>query len=482
MFAVKFYTGAQFTKRANSTKRPANDITPTIFNCTLKEETGLLDPTIRLKLTGGAAESPAAFTYCEIPAFGRFYFIRDYVNVGPVWELQLTCDVLATYQTQIGAASRYVLRAAAASDGSIIDHMYPAIGGKTQDTQSAPAGGEPFEPYGYGTFVIGIIGAGTNTASMGAVQYYAFTQTQLVAFFDFLFGSNQWMNVSAATMDQDLQKMIFNPFQYISSAMYFPFDATSLTGATQTSTVKFGWWTLNVSAYRLPSAPFFTPPATQISIHKHPQAAARGGFLNVAPYSEYVFEFQPFGSWPVDATLLYNATTLTVNVDVDVISGVGKLRLIAMNGNTRVAVMPEMLAQVGVPIELAQISHDLATPLGQAIGAGASAAFGNIAGAIMGGISAIGSMIQAGAGTLERKGANGSLVAYHNEIPLLRHNYYNIAADGSDEFGAPLCQERVLNTLPGYILCAEGDIDIAATEGERRTISGFLTGGFFYEV
>lgn len=479
-FAVKFYTAAQFSKRTNSTKRPAASITPTTYQCTLKEQTGLMDPTIRLKLAGGAAASPAGFVYCEIPAFGRYYFIRDYVNDGPLWDIQLTCDVLATYQTVIGASSRYVLRSSAASDGGIVDHMYPTTGGRQQITRTPPEGGAPFEPYGYGTYVLGIIGAGTGTASMGAVQYYAFDQAQLNTFFNTMFGDNQWLGVSQQALDPYLQKMLFNPFQYISSAMYFPFDATSL--GTEVNTVKFGWWALQTSAYKLPKAPFFDPPATQIVIPKHPQAAARGGYLNCAPYSDYVFEFQPFGSWPVDTAILYGADTLQVKTTVDLISGIGRVNLLAYNGNTRLAMLPDMLAQVGVPIELAQISHDLATPLGSAAGAAVSAALGNPVGAIMGGISAIGSLIQGAAGSLERKGANGSLVAYYNELPSLRLNYFNIAPASTDELGAPLCQTRVIRTIPGYILCAEGDIDVPATDPERRAISGYLTGGFFYEV
>ena len=33
----------------------------------------------------------------------------------------------------------------------------------------------------------------------------------------------------------------------------------------------------------------------------------------------------------------------------------------------------------------------------------------------------------------------------------------------------------------GYLLCADGDVEIAGTPGEAAQIAAYLTGGFFYE-
>lgn len=481
-FDVKFYTAAQFKKRTNSTKQPDSSLTPAAtFSCTLKDSTGLAAPTIRLKLanTGGAIDSPADFAYFHIPAFNRFYFIRDYVNVGAVWELQLVCDVLASYKSDIGASSRYVLRAASVSDGSIIDNMYPAIGGKLQERTGAAA---PFLSYGNGSFVLGIIGGGTDTASMGAVQYYAFTQAQLVAFFNALFGNASWTGVQSDVLDTELQKMVLNPFQYIASAMFFPFDCTSLAGAAAVGSLKFGWWTLPVGAYKLPKVPQYTVTATDIAVHKHPQAASRGGYLNMAPYSDYVFKLQPFGEIPLDSTMLYNAAYLSFDVGVDLISGIGRLGLVTLDGSGNILkYLPEHMAQIGVPIELAQISRDVRTPISNAVSAGVSAAIGDIGGAIMNSISAVTSTIGATFGSVERQGANGSMAAYMPSYPSMYHSYFMVADQSVAELGAPLCKERTISSLSGYILCAEGDIELAATEEERRQIAEYLTSGFFYE-
>lgn len=481
-FDVKFYTAAQFKKRTNSTKQPASNLIPAAtYQCTLKDNTGLAAPTIRLKLanTGGAIDSPADFAYCHIPAFNRYYYMRDYVNAGPLWELQLVSDPLASFKADIGASSRYILRAASETDGSIIDNIYPAIGGKFQERTGAAA---PFLSYGNGSFVLGIIGGGTDSASMGAVQYYAFTQAQLVAFFNALFGNASWTGVQADVLDTELQKMVLNPFQYIASAMFFPFDCTSLSGAAAVTSLKFGWWSLPVGAYKLPKVPQYTVNATDIAVHKHPQAAARGGYLNLSPYSDYIFKLQPFGEIPLDSTMLYNAAYLSFDIGVDLISGIGRLGLVTLDGSGNILkYLPEHMAQIGVPIELAQISRDVMTPLSNAVSAGISAAIGDIGGAIMNSISAVASSIGATFGNVERQGANGSMAAYMPSYPSMYHSYFMVADQSLAELGAPLCKQRTISTLSGYVLCADGDIDLAATEGERSQIAAYLTGGFYYE-
>ena len=60
-------------------------------------------------------------------------------------------------------------------------------------------------------------------------------------------------------------------------------------------------------------------------------------------------------------------------------------------------------------------------------------------------------------------------------------NGYEIVDEDIGHKGRPLCASRQLNTLSGYILCADGETDIPCTEEERRMIAGYLTSGFFWE-
>ena len=47
--------------------------------------------------------------------------------------------------------------------------------------------------------------------------------------------------------------------------------------------------------------------------------------------------------------------------------------------------------------------------------------------------------------------------------------------------GRPLCQRQKINTLPGYLLIAEPDVELPATYEEIDKIKEFMANGFYYE-
>ena len=59
--------------------------------------------------------------------------------------------------------------------------------------------------------------------------------------------------------------------------------------------------------------------------------------------------------------------------------------------------------------------------------------------------------------------------------------HYVIVDEDITHKGRPLCEVRTLGSLSGFILCAEGDIDIACFDNERKLIRQYLTTGFFWE-
>ena len=81
---------------------------------------------------------------------------------------------------------------------------------------------------------------------------------------------------------------------------------------------------------------------------------------------------------------------------------------------------------------------------------------------------------------VETSGANGSFLTPY-KLTRVAFHFYEIVDEDIGHKGRPLCASRQLNTLSGYVLCADGDFDIACTEEERRMISGYLTSGFFWE-
>ena len=55
------------------------------------------------------------------------------------------------------------------------------------------------------------------------------------------------------------------------------------------------------------------------------------------------------------------------------------------------------------------------------------------------------------------------------------------AAEDNADFGKPLLETRTLNSIPGYIKCSDGHIEIPGFAEEIRRINEALTGGFYYE-
>ena len=99
MININFYT---FSKKENSTKRPTG--AGTVLSCNIKSRSSIVNPFIELKT------NPTAFNYCYIPSFNRYYYISDITFDSGLWLVTCRIDVLATYKTEIGNTSMYILR------------------------------------------------------------------------------------------------------------------------------------------------------------------------------------------------------------------------------------------------------------------------------------------------------------------------------------------------------------------------------------
>ena len=74
---VKFFS---FAKKENSTAQPTGG---TEYECQIKRESGILNPEIILNI--GLTGAPAGWNYAYIADFSRHYFIREWINEGPIW-------------------------------------------------------------------------------------------------------------------------------------------------------------------------------------------------------------------------------------------------------------------------------------------------------------------------------------------------------------------------------------------------------------
>ena len=314
MLSVTLY---QFKKRENSTKRPDSAVTQKTHNAVLKMPTSLIRP--ELTFDFGINGNPSYYNYAYISDLGgRYYFITDWtVKEGHLWTAHMEVDVLASWKINIGESTQYVTRSAFASDGSIIDGLYPAKGDVTLSAESTDIWPIVTAISG-GSYVVGIV---NNSAdAIGAVAYYVFNEVQFRAFMAYLMGDVSW----AGQIDEisaDLLKVLFNPMQYITSVMWYPDSAPS---GTKVTSIPFGWWNLPVSAAKLKTEGV-PPSAAPITIPKHPEADARGKYLNAAPFSQYTFDSRVWGVIPIDTTAIINEELMFMDYIVDYTTGVADM-------------------------------------------------------------------------------------------------------------------------------------------------------------
>ena len=77
-------------------------------------------------------------------------------------------------------------------------------------------------------------------------------------------------------------------------------------------------------------------------------------------------------------------------------------------------------------------------------------------------------------------GGNGGFMSGYFPIRLIA-TFATISDDNTTEWGRPLCRVKTLNTLSGYIQCADADFEISCTSTERQAIASHLVKGFYME-
>lgn len=463
-YTVDLYT---LTKRSNSTLYPSSGATT--YNCNIKNGSGILTPKIELNL--GVTADPSQFNYCHIPNFDRWYYVTEWYYDRGLWTGTCKVDVLATYKSQIGSTSMYVLRASAASDGAVIDTFYPTKAGCTFDnsTISNPYNFNIFGATDPPQFCIGIV---SEDGKIGSMDYFMIGGAQLETLCDYLINdfvsvTNQF-DVADATMA--LQASLIDPIQYIKSCYLIPFTTTEYADvSTGVAPVKCCHFSTGAAGLKIDRGTTITKTFT-FTIKKHPQTTARGNFVNVAPYTLLTLSFPPFGVIQIDTTVTANASSLTVDVAVDVITGKGKLT-VRCNG----VVLNTLEAQLGVPIQLSQVSSDY-------LGAATSAVNGLIQGLTTGfGLtSMIGNAVNALTPREQSVGQGGAFTQLTGHFALY-HQFFTIVNDDNAHFGRPYCQVTTPSALGGYMLIQDGDVAIPGTKAEADEIRSLLEGGFYYE-
>ena len=380
--------------------------------------------------------------------------------------------MLATYKTEIGTANLYVLRAAGAHNGDIIDTLYPAKTGCSyaSDTKS--------NPWQSSCFIVGVV---TEDAAFGSLCYYCMDNTELASMCGTLTDTSQIIDSSydfdPSELSTGLQLSLVDPMQYIKSCIMLPVSYGDITNLGSGQTIKVYRFSAGTGKKVYPTSRIYKDFSFTIS--KHPDTNTRGNYVNSSPFTKITLTIPPFGCVDIDTSVTCNASTLSVEVEVDPITGKGILVIKCNN-----IVLNRIEAQIGVPISLSSVTRDYIggatsalSAVGSAIGGVAS---GNFAGAITGAVSGIGNAVEAMMPRVQTLGTTGSFVANRGDFRL-DHQFFRPVNDDNTHNGRPLCQVKQISTLSGYMLIQDGDVTINGTATEDAKVREYLESGFYYE-
>lgn len=439
----------------------------------IKYPTDVLHPELMLNFS----QSPVDYNYLYIPAFDRYYWLNGWQSVSNgLWSVTGDVDELASWRSEILDLELYVLRAASEGDGRIIDNLYPALADVTRQILYKDASPWGVESGTVGVYVVSICGS-------GETAYYIFAPSEYKQFFDKLLGDDYIDSVMSYLPDWETiypaAPLQINPLQYVAGVKWFPFTSLSGVPVTPVSSIPVGLGSVTQTAYKLAPLAVTVAYDQTIPIESiHPQSA-RGVYLNLAPYSHITAYVPPFGMVTINPATALAQKAVRLTIAVDLRSGDGALRLLTPDG----AVETELHAPIGVSVAIGQTltaGYGLLDAAGAAAGIGASIMSGNVAGAITGATSAIGNVIASQIPTSRTIGSPESIGALRGPL-VVYSDHYAVAEEDITHRGRPLCANRRLGSMTGYVLVADADFTIPCTEEENNQIRAFLEGGVFIE-
>ena len=464
---ITFYN---FDKKRNSTAVPLT--AGTVVSCNIKTPTSLQAPVVEIN----SATVPT-YNYAYIGDMSRYYYVTGVTYNRGLWEIALRVDVLASFKTEIGSTSMYFERASAQKNGDLIDKFYPLTDQYTISRTQLQAESVTL-PWTSGSFVLTVLDGNSSTGNTA----YQFSPTEFGKFIQGLMatGSDTYESVWDS-INQLIKVTNYEPLKYVGACYWFPSPAFTPGPVTAETSIKLGNFTATgFSCYPLGSSATNTISFT-VSLPTHPQAATRGGFCNLEPFSEYCLNLGAFGNIKLDSTALAKATTLSITIRQDPYTGRARLLIKTNIG----AVVANMSTQWGVPVMISSGSNVNVGGIGQTLaGAGgtlAAAATGNILGIGAGLMNYVSGIADMNKGSMSTVGSFGSMADHQFAIEFIAR-FFTIADDDNANNGRPYCAVSTPATLTGFMIAQKGLVkSTVATLPELDAVNAFMEEGFYYE-
>ena len=203
------------SKKPNSTAQPS--VTGRTLDVQIKDSSSILSPSIII----GVNDFDPSYNYAIIPKWSRRYFVSDSeVETGGRVTLTLTEDVLGTWKSQTLASTQYVIRSASQFDPMISDGAFTSTYNITQHTKNL----EISHPYSTeGSYILRCINDVETLTTTGITSYILTTQQMRDVCRE--------LTKVPKSMSDDNAKVMFKPFNYVTSLMWLPISSNALISA-----------------------------------------------------------------------------------------------------------------------------------------------------------------------------------------------------------------------------------------------------------
>lgn len=503
-------------KKVNSTKRPNVDQMQPI-SAEWVEDTDIVKPSFLVN------SNPNALTRVNAVYEGltnRYYWVNNVIWLGNnLYRIDCSCDVLATYRSEILNSSQFVARSASAFDGRITDGLYTMKAEKqhvfTPSSNSKNDWNTVEAIAGTFHYVLGIVSVPLTTEdwtwpntnfNQGSIVYYVLNNAALEQFMEYLLV--QVSDYSDITeYGEGIQKALINPMQYIVSCIAYPNMIFSPAPAP-IPYIKFGPYTwapeensgaiikvLYTQSTNTIGASAIGTTYEVYDLPKHPQAV-RGVYMNSEPYTKYTIYDSTMGLIDIDTIASNEARKIITRTKIDYTAGISELIAIEVDEASTIInpenyfnleehkIVARQLGKFGKEIKLSQISSNmLNTITGLANSMITPALSGNIPGVVMGAASGLVNAYASSFPTVNSVGADGTLIPYFNGVNGLYAEFKIVVDDDNEDYGRPLMQNRKLNTLSGYVKCENAHMTLSAQmlKSEAEQIEAMLIEGVYIE-
>lgn len=440
-----------FSKRKNSTKRPAGQ--GTTVPCLLKSNTSFQNPVFKLKL---AMDSALQYNYLKWA--DHYYFINSTVSLNnDMVEISASEDVLATYRTEISNYTCFIERSSKQTTLAN-DSMYIPTNDWILSTRNVTHKEKIMTNAYSQQYIIRVV------SRTGVASYYI-NGDQLNKLLDFMYTESNFTDV----IEDAITKLMFDPFKYIVDLKWVPFVESAFKSSNDEA-IRLGFWDSGVVAKRIDedtvvnfSYSFaFDNPLYAITDFRYYNSSFSNYFIKL-PFIGVV----ALNPYKIDATV--NAL-----YQFDATSGLCNVFL-----QSKRVVFASYQLQLSVPVQIGYASTNiaqLATSAVSLVGAGLQ---GNIAQGISAGIESGRSIT---APEISMLGTVGNISNILNN-QILEFNSYactSIDPDGDSE-GYVDGTIRSLSTLSGFVKCRNASIQIAGFEGDQEQVNSYLNSGFYFE-